>query len=130
LLQLLLSKISQLISLHRQTRKIKIMTEPTVPHVTQLGAGEHAEKERAVRVDSEVRVIIHNDDVTPYDYVTDTLGEVFMLSGELADHIAWTAHTHGVAVVVVRPRVEAEKLLTIAQAHVKADGFPLSFSMA
>jgi ATP-dependent Clp protease adaptor protein ClpS len=75
------------------------------------------------------RIIIHNDEVTPYEYVIFTLGDIFMLSEEIADHIAWTAHTKGSAVVVVRPRIEAEKLVKIAAAHAKVDGFPLTFSL-
>jgi ATP-dependent Clp protease adaptor protein ClpS len=75
------------------------------------------------------RVIIYNDDITPYDYVIKTLGDVFMLSEELAEHIAWTAHTEGKAVVVVRPRREAERLVGIAHARARRDGFPLTFSL-
>lgn len=75
------------------------------------------------------RVLIHNDDVTPYNYVVRMLVRVFLLSEELADHIAWTAHHEEIAVVVVRPRPEAEKLTTVAHAHARMDGFPLTFSL-
>ncbi len=62
-------------------------------------ARESAEKSRG----GLRSVVIHNDDVTPYEYVIHLLGSVFMLSEELADHIAFTAHNNGSAVVVVRP---------------------------
>lgn len=74
-------------------------------------------------------VIIHNDDVTPYEYVLLILELVFFLSSELAEHITWMAHTEGRAGVVVRPRAEAERLIKVAQGRARADGFPLSFSM-
>jgi ATP-dependent Clp protease adaptor protein ClpS len=74
-------------------------------------------------------VMLHNDDSTPYDYVIQTLGSLFLISDELADHIAWTAHTRGQAVVVVRPRSEAEKLVKVACARAKTAGFPLIFSL-
>ncbi len=44
-------------------------------------------------------VLVHNDDETPFDYVIHTLSSVFMLSDELAEHIAATAHSNGAAVV-------------------------------
>jgi ATP-dependent Clp protease adaptor protein ClpS len=75
------------------------------------------------------KIIVHNDEVTPYDYVIHILGDLFMLSEELADHVAWTAHTKGVAVVVVRPRVEAEKLVKVAHGRARQVSYPLTFSL-
>jgi ATP-dependent Clp protease adaptor protein ClpS len=74
-------------------------------------------------------VLIHNDEVTPYDYVINILGDLFMLSEELADHVAWTAHTKGVAVVVVRPRTEAEKLVKVAHGRARQISYPLTFTL-
>ena len=74
-------------------------------------------------------VLLHNDEVTPYDYVIALLGDLFMLSEELAEHIAVTAHTRGLAVVVVRPRAEAEKLVKVAHGRARREGFPLTFSL-
>src|SRR5690242_2771836 len=74
-------------------------------------------------------VLIHNDEVTPYDYVIHILADLFMLSEELADHIAWTAHTKGVAAVAVRPRAEAEKLIKIAHGRARQVSYPLTFSL-
>jgi len=75
------------------------------------------------------KIIVHNDEVTPYDYVIDILGDLFMLSEELADHVAWTAHMKGVAVVVVRPRTEAEKLIKVAHGRARMVRYPLTFSL-
>lgn len=74
-------------------------------------------------------VLIHNDDVTPYTYVINILGAIFLLSEEIADHIAWTAHTKGTAVVVVRPRAEAGKLAMAARGRAQREGFPLRFTL-
>lgn len=74
-------------------------------------------------------VVIHNDNVTPFDYVINTLGDLFMLSTEMAEHIAHTAHTKGTAVVVVRPRAEAEKLVKVARGRANLDGYPLTFTL-
>ena len=74
-------------------------------------------------------VIIHNDDFTPYDYVLFILEHIFGLSSEMAEHVTWMAHTNGEAVVVIRPRNEAERLIMAARGRSRMDGFPLTFSM-
>jgi ATP-dependent Clp protease adaptor protein ClpS len=74
-------------------------------------------------------VLLHNDDITPYTYVIEILGDLFLLSEEIADHIAWTAHTKGTAVVVVRPRAEAEKLAMAARGRARRDGYSLTFTL-
>jgi ATP-dependent Clp protease adaptor protein ClpS len=73
-------------------------------------------------------VLVHNDDVTPFDFVIGVLRSVFVLSEELAEHIAWEAHNHGQAPVVTRPRSEAEALVVKAHGISRANGYPLSFS--
>ena len=42
---------------------------------------------------------------------------------------AATAHNKGVAVVVVRPRVEAEKLVSVARGRARSSGYPLTFTL-
>lgn len=74
-------------------------------------------------------VLIHNDDVTPYEYVLHILEDIFTISDEQAEHIAWTAHTEGQAIVVVRRHDEARRLVTLAHSHARADGYPLTFSV-
>jgi len=74
-------------------------------------------------------VIIHNDEVTPFEYVIKVLLQLFLLSEEIADHIANTAQNDGQAVVVVRPRNEAERLVKMARTRARLDGYPLTFSM-
>jgi ATP-dependent Clp protease adaptor protein ClpS len=74
-------------------------------------------------------VFIHNDDVTPYEYVILVLLTVFKLSHEMAEHITWVAHTTGIAHVVTRPRPEAERLVNKAHAAARADGYPLTFTL-
>ncbi len=94
-----------------------------------IDVGQRTEPERAESNEGRFQILLHNDEITPYDYVTQLLTGVFFLSEELADHIAWTAHNKGAAVVVVRPRPEAHKLVAVAHSRARADGFPLSFSL-
>lgn len=91
---------------------------------------EQPSQHQAIAASGELRaVLLHNDDITPYEYVIELLGALFMLSEEIADHIAMTAHTKGTAVVVVRPRAEAEKLVLAAGGRSRREGYPLTFSL-
>jgi ATP-dependent Clp protease adaptor protein ClpS len=74
-------------------------------------------------------VLIHNDNVTPYDFVIGVLMAIFDLSQELAEHITYVAHTRGVARVVSCSRREAERLLRKGHALAQLNGFPLTFSL-
>ncbi|HVN56517.1 MAG TPA: ATP-dependent Clp protease adaptor ClpS [Anaerolineaceae bacterium] len=76
-----------------------------------------------------VRVIIHNDDVTPMDFVVQVLERFFFLSRPDALNVMLTAHYTGMAIVQVLPRAEAQK--RIGKAHFAAgmEGYPLHFSL-
>ncbi len=74
-------------------------------------------------------ILVHNDDVTPYDFVVDTLGHVFSLSAEIAETVTWEAHHKGVAPVCSRPQSEAKRLISDAHSMARAAGYPLTFSM-
>ena len=75
------------------------------------------------------RVIIHNDDVTPMDFVVHVLKDYFYLANNRAADIMFTAHIYGSAYVQTLAKSEAEK--RINKAHFEADnaGYPLHFSM-
>lgn len=75
------------------------------------------------------RVLIHNDDATPYHYVIAVLMVTFNLSHELGEHVTHVAHTKGTARVIIRPRKDAEMLVHRAHAAAKTDGYPLTFSL-
>lgn len=74
-------------------------------------------------------ILVHNDDVTPIDYVMRVLEVVFRLSHEMAEHVTYTAHEEGMAVVLIRPRDEAKRLIDVANGRARADGHPLLFTM-
>ena len=75
------------------------------------------------------RVIIHNDAVTPMDFVVHVLKNYFYLSNDKAADIMFTAHVYGSAYVQTLAKSEAEK--RIHKAHFEANnaGYPLHFSM-
>jgi len=74
-------------------------------------------------------VIIHNDPVTPMDFVVHVLKNYFYLSNNKAADIMFTAHIYNTAYVQTLAKSEAEK--RIHKAHFEANnaGYPLHFSM-
>ena len=75
------------------------------------------------------RVIIHNDDVTPMDFVVHVLCSIFMLIVPDAVKIMYTAHQRGEAVVQILPKSEAEKRINKAHFAAGLEGYPLHFSI-
>ena len=79
-------------------------------------------------VEPPYRVLIHNDNVTTFEFVIRMLQSIFKLSYEIAEHIATLTHFDGIALVCVRPRSEAEKLVGQAIFAARIEGFPLMLS--
>ncbi len=75
------------------------------------------------------RVMIHNDDVTPMDFVVHILKTIFYLSNNRAAEIMFTAHFSGIAYVQTLPKPEAEKRIQKAHFAAGLEGYPLHFSM-
>jgi ATP-dependent Clp protease adaptor protein ClpS len=75
------------------------------------------------------RVIIHNDDVTPMDFVVHILERIFFVGGSMAVDIMYEAHHSGAAYVQSLSKTEAQS--RIGRAHFAAglEGYPLRFSM-
>jgi ATP-dependent Clp protease adaptor protein ClpS len=74
-------------------------------------------------------VILHNDDVTPMEFVVYILGSIFQINGPPAIHIMFTAHHNGSAFVQRLPEAEARN--RVGRAHFAAGikGYPLHFSI-
>jgi ATP-dependent Clp protease adaptor protein ClpS len=95
----------------------------TVPELTPDPVPEE-------ELEPPVRVIIHNDDVTPMDFVVNVLERIFFLGYKDALDVMVTAHTTGMAYVQTLPISEARS--RIGKAHFAAgmEGYPLHFSLA
>jgi len=80
-------------------------------------------------LDPPYAVIVHNDDITPMDFVVEVLQAVFDLSTPLATGVMLEAHYDGQAHVVTLGREEAK--YRVGQAHqlARAAGYPLSFTI-
>lgn len=75
------------------------------------------------------RVIIHNDDVTPMDFVVHVLKTIFFLANDRAADVMLTAHIKGSAYVQTLSKPEAEKRISRAHFEAHNAGYPLRFSM-
>jgi len=75
------------------------------------------------------RVIIHNDDVTTFEFVINILVTVFELSFRKAEHIAVETHYKGSCYVCTLPLNEAKQRVFKAQFAARQRGFPLTFSI-
>ena len=87
------------------------------------------EQQEETALEPLFRVIIHNDDVTPMDFVTHVLKTFFYLSNKKAMDIMMTAHFSGMAYVQTLPKSEAEKRINKAHFAAGLEGYPLHFSL-
>lgn len=87
------------------------------------------DSEQEATLERFFRILIHNDDVTPFDFVIRVLLRFFELSPPEAESVTWTAHTTGIAVVAVMPLNEAQR--RVGRAHFAAglEGYPLTFTI-
>jgi ATP-dependent Clp protease adaptor protein ClpS len=106
---------------------------PTAP------APPDIEVERGVRLDElpvsqtelepPYRVLVHNDDVTPFEFVIAVLRAVFHLSGSDALAVTTRAHYRGLAYVATLPFEEAKHRVGQAHGLARSAGFPLTFTI-
>ena len=75
------------------------------------------------------RVIIHNDHVTPMNFVVEVLKVCFYLSNDKAADIMFAAHMYGTAHVQTLAKSEAWKRIDKAHFEAGNAGYPLHFSM-
>ena len=75
------------------------------------------------------RVIIHNDDVTTFEFVIAVLVMIFKQTNGRANDIAMEAHTTGLAYVCSLPAAEARKRVNSAHELARANLYPLRFTI-
>ncbi len=92
-------------------------------------AAPEIDLDRQTAEEPPYRIIIHNDDVTPMDFVVYVLMQIFFLSSAEAVDVMYAAHYSGAAYVQTCARSEAEK--RVARAHFAAglEGYPLHFTV-
>jgi len=75
------------------------------------------------------KVFIHNDDVTPMDFVVLVLQKIFELNPLEAEHVMLMAHITGMAYVTTLPLTEAQKRVGKAHFAASLEGYPLTFTI-
>lgn len=98
-----------------------MLLQPDVEQESDLDQEQQEER--------RVKVIVHNDDVTPYDFVVLILQKIFQLPSYQAEHVTFVAHISGLAHVATLPLSEAQK--KVGKAHFAAglEGYPLRFTI-
>jgi ATP-dependent Clp protease adaptor protein ClpS len=87
------------------------------------------EQEEETQLEPLYRVLVHNDNVTPMDFVVHVLKTIFYQSNPKAFEIMLIAHITGLAYVQTLPKSEAEKRINKAHFAAGLEGYPLHFSM-
>ena len=95
---------------------------PTVPDVELVEATE-------TQLDPPSKVILHNDEVTPYDFVVNVMRTVFGFSWPTAVAVTHTAHLRGLALVGVYPLEDAKYKVGQAHGLARAEGYPLTLTI-
>ena len=97
---------------------------PVLPEVEEITEDQQKEDFESLH-----RVLIHNDDVTPYDFVISVLLRFFQLNSTDAERVTWTAHTGGIALVAVLPKKDAEYKVGRANFAASLEAYPLTFTI-
>ena len=79
--------------------------------------------------DQPYRVIIHNDNVTTFEFVINTLVMIFEQTFARATKLAFETHYKGNAYVATMPLEEAKTKVFKAQYSARQSGFPLVFTI-
>jgi ATP-dependent Clp protease adaptor protein ClpS len=103
------------------------MADSDVLHDTDIDQEVGTEAEAAI--EPPYRVFVHNDDVTPFDFVIIALQRFFDLTLLAAEQVTYIAHVSGLAYVATLPKSEAEKRVGRAHFAASLEGYPLTFTI-
>ena len=103
------------------------MSDSDVLHDTDIEQEVGTEAEAAI--EPPYRIFVHNDDVTPFDFVIIALQRFFDLTLLAAEQVTYIAHVSGLAYVATLPKSEAEKRVGRAHFAASLEGYPLTFTI-
>ena len=75
------------------------------------------------------KVLLHNDDYTPMEFVIDILVEIFHKNDMEAQHIMWTVHVKGHGLCGVFPFAVAESKVDKVMSLARQEEHPLLCTM-
>ena len=103
---------------------------PPIYHEDRMSQTDTIEKSKVdVKLPKQWAVVIHNDDVTPMDFVIELLNYVFNLSLEDATKLTFRIHTEGKGVAGVYPYEIAEQKKAEAQTLIRIADMVLDLSL-
>ena len=92
--------------------------------------GETREKTRInIREPRHYRVVMHNDDFTPMDFVVEILRGIFHKDEIEAVHLMMKVHESGSAAVGAYPRDIAVTKVQNATSRAREDGYPFRMTI-
>ena len=97
--------------------------------MTEKETEQELDKNLEDELEPNCRVFIHNDDVTPFDFVIVILQRIFQLASMEAEQVAYVAHSTGMAYVTTLRCPEAYKRVGKAHFAASLEGYPLMFSV-
>jgi ATP-dependent Clp protease adaptor protein ClpS len=77
----------------------------------------------------QYKVMLHNDDFTPKEFVVEILVGVFNKSIDEATGIMWQAHRNGIGLCGIYPYEVAETKVNVAVDAARENGFPLRLTV-
>ncbi|EDM26733.1 ATP-dependent Clp protease adaptor protein ClpS [Lentisphaera araneosa HTCC2155] len=86
-------------------------------------------EKRKVKRPSRFKVILHNDDYTPMDFVVYLIMSVFHKTEDEAAQLMLTVHVKGKAICGIYPKEIAENKVDKAMSMAKQEGHPLLCTM-
>jgi len=87
------------------------------------------ELDHSVSLEPQAKVILHNDSVTPFDFVIAALIRFFRHDAHQAELITWSAHNSEIALVAVLPLDDARNKVGRAHFAATLEGYPLMFTI-
>jgi len=104
-------------------------TPARTPISPDIDTGVEFAYDENAELDPPHNVIVHNDDVTPFDFVAAVLRSIFELPLPDAYRVTLEAHEHGRAYVATLSFEEAKYRVYRAHTIARSMGYPLTFSI-
>jgi len=105
------------------------MSEQEREEEGQGGVGLKEREDHKVQKPRRYKVLIHNDDFTPIDWVMGLVEQVFRKSASEAQRITLEVHEKGSAVAGVYTHEIAETKVALVLHHARRDDHPLMATM-
>lgn len=105
------------------------MVEYPLQTVANPDVEEDIDVDEETELEPPFKVLIHNDNVTTFEFVIRILQTIFGHNVMTAEQIAWRTHTSGIAYVGTYPKSDAEQRVHKAHFAAQLEGFPLRLTI-